>query len=194
MNWTPIYAALANAAALTGIPSTSIDWKDQPQASSWTFGAKLTMQIKNDRAVGIDYEEFAAPVGAANQVTTVVGQRQFMWEIRCEIQNSDPATVSIAYLDLLRTRLQRTTTEQGILLPAGLAVVEINPTVQLPSIASSRATSTYVLDVLMACAENDVDTSPTAGAYVASVGIASNQLLNPDGTVAAQQITETVGP
>lgn len=194
MNWTPIYAALAQAAALTGIPASSIDWKDQPQAAAWTYGAKLTMQIRSDHAVGIDYEEFAAPIGNANQVVTVVGQRQFIWQIRCEIQNSDPATVAVSYLDLLRTRLQRTTTEQDILLPAGLAVVEINPTAQLPNIASTRAVSTYVLDVLMACAENDVDTSPTAGAYVASVGIASNQLLNPDGTVAAQQITETVGP
>lgn len=194
MNWTPIYAALAQAAALTGIPASSIGWKDQPAAQDWTIGAKLLMQIKGNLAVGIDYEEFAAPVGNANQVTTVVGQRHFTWEIRCEVQNSDPATVAISYLDLLRTRLMRTTTEVGILLPAGLAIVEIHPTQKVANAKSQRDISTYVLEVLMACAENDFDNSAGAGSYIASVGITSNKLQLPDGSDAPQQIVITVGP
>ena len=191
MNWTPIYAALEQVATLTGIPASSIGWSDQPRNSDWTMGPKLTMAVKSDVGLGFDYEERVD--GTPAQLVTVVGQRQFMWEIRCEVQNSDPATVAIFYLDKLRARLSRSTTE-AILLAAGLAVVELQATQQVGNVASHRTISTYVMEALMACAENDVDDSTDAGGYITSVGITSNKLQLPDGSDAPQQIVETIGP
>lgn len=200
MNWTPIYSALAQAAALTGIPAAAIVWGDQPPVSTWIKTAKLTMAIKGLDAKGIDYEERvdgAVPPNAGNlpQVVTVVGQRQFVWSIKCEVQNADPATIGISYLDALRTRLQRTTTEIDILQPAGLAVVEMHPTASLLNVKNERSISTYVMDVLMACCENDVDTASDAGVFINTVVLSSNKLKTPDGVDAPVQINQTiVGP
>lgn len=193
MNWAPIYSALAQAAALTGIPASSIGWAGQPANADWTMGASLSMQIRDLHALGFDDEE-RTDNAPANQTVTVVGQRQFTWSIWCQIQNSDPATIGISYLDKLRARLARTTTEQEILLPAGLAVVEIHPTQSLASIQAARKVSYYVMEVTMACAENDVDASANAGEYIASVGISSNKLQLSNGDDAPEQIAETIGP
>lgn len=195
MQWAPIKAALATAAALTGIRPGMIAWKDQPQAGTWGFGARLTMQAKGLRGLGVDYEELQDNDDDANQTVTVVGQRLFNWEIRCEIQNSDPTVSPLFYLDRLRARLSRQTTVDDILQPAGLSVVEILPTQPLPNVKDSRVIATYVMEVVIGCAENDVDDTAEAGDFINSVNIASNKLKAPDGTDAPQQIVETIeGP
>lgn len=209
MNWTPIYTALSSVAALSGVPAAAISFVDQPTASEWNLGPTMKMQIRNIEGIGIDYEERVdvAPPNASNlpQAVTVVGQRKFVWSIRCEVQNSDPATVAVSYLDLLRTRLQRTTTMLDILQPAGLAIVDATmPAQQVPNVRNQRTVSTYVLDVVMACAENDVDTASDAGGFINTVVISSSknpdgtvatvQLQTPDGVNAPVQINKTIGP
>lgn len=209
MNWTPIYAALSSVAALSGVAPAAIGFTDQPTAPTWNLGPTLRMQIRNIKGVGIDYEERVdvAPPNAGNlpQAVTVVGQRQFTWSIRCEVYNSDPATIAVEYLDALRTRLQRTTTMLDILQPAGLAIVDATMAAQqVPNVKNQRIVSTYVLDIVMACAENDVDSAADAGGFINTVVISSSknpdgsaatvQLQTPDGVNAPVQINKTIGP
>jgi hypothetical protein len=198
MDWTPIYAALAQAATLSGIPASAIAWSDQPAAATWASGPTMAMRISPERSYGWDEEERTDPPapnpGNLPQTVNVAGQREFTWQIRVQVQNSDPATIAVRFLDRLRVRLQRTTTETQILLPAGLAVIQIMPTVPIVNVKDNRTISTHVMEVLMGAVENDLDDTLGAGDYIAQVGILSNKLQSPDGNDAPQQIVLTVGP
>lgn len=199
MDWPTIYAALRQAAALSGVAAASIAFADEPAAVTWGSGPTLTMRISPERSFSWDEEERLDPPipNPSNlpQTVTVSGQREFTWSIRAKVQNSAPGTIAEHYLDRLRARLQRTTTETQILLPAGLAVIEVMPTTPVANVESNRTVSTYVMDVRMGAVENDVDDTPGAGEFIQTVNIASNTLKNPDGTDAPEQVSlVVVGP
>ena len=193
MNWSPIFDALSSIAQISGITDAgSINWGGLPGAST-AFGAnRLVMKLTNVKPVGIDYEERTAN-GLGDQIVTVVGQRTFTWQIRSESMSADPSVMGCTYLSNLEARLNRTSTE-SVLLAAGLAVVEIRPIVEIRQVSQDRKISSYVLEVVMAAAENDIDDSPLSGEYIASAVISSNQLTDVSGAPTTPQVNVTAGP
>jgi hypothetical protein len=203
VDWKPIYATLEKVAMLSGIVDPhAIVWGQQSGAGAWIIGpgtgAKLVMTIRGTSSQGLDYEETTpAPVAGQDQIKTLVGCRQFIWTIAADAFSGDPARFALGFLDSLRARLNRMTTQEMFRVAgvAGLAVVEIMATQEVSYIekGSDRQVVRYTMDVQMATAENDVDATTTAGDYFNKVGVRSQTLKNPDGTDVVPQINETIG-
>lgn len=196
MNWPAIYSALMQAAALSGVSADSMSWNDQPSSPVWSSGATIGAQVSSARAYSWDEEVRTDPPSPnpdnLPQSVAMEGQRQFTWQVRVEVQDTAAERFALGYLDRLRARLQRSSTEVSILLPAGLAVIEIMPAVKVRNIKDTRSISTYVMEVVMAGVESDVDDTYGAGDYIGTVNLSSNTLKSTDGTDAPQQIVLTV--
>lgn len=163
---------MAFTPTLAGLQPAQVVWRDEPRGSAWIPGnACLLMRLQTTTRMGIE-EEFreAGPSPTADQTVTVKGQRQFTWNVRVESFEQDIASASFGgnILDTFCIRLMRSS---AIWARTSFGIVHRTPTQFFSYKDSGRMVSCYVLDILCATKETDVDTSRSAGGWIGAVHV-----------------------
>ncbi len=172
--------------SLSGLPAAQIRWRDEAAGSAYMPGTtSLYMRLMTTSRVGIE-EEFreAGPAPTADQTVTLVGQRQFSWNLRAESFEQDIASAKFAgnILDTICLRLMRST---SIFARTSFGIVHRTPTQFFSYKDSGRQVSCYVLDILCATKETDVDTTRGAGDWIGAAHVTGDI----DGT---EQVNEVI--
>ena len=154
---------------LTGLPAAQIRWRDQAEGSAWVADPSVWMRLQAVTRRGIE-EEFRQDNGPGQQAVTMHGQRQFTWNIRAESFEQDISSVKFAgnVLDTMCTRLMRST---SIFARTSFAIVHRTATQFFSYKDQGRQVSCYVLDILCATKETDIDTSERAGDWIGSARV-----------------------
>ena len=157
--------------ALTGLPAAAVRWRDEAQGSTWAQGPSLWMRLQTVTRMGIE-EEFRT-AGAApgdDEVVTLSGQREFVWNVRAESFEQDIASPDFAgnILDRLCLRLMRST---AIFARTSFGIVHRWPTQFFSYKESGRQVSCFVVDIVCATKDTDIDTTRGAGNYIDSVHV-----------------------
>ncbi len=165
MKWSDIRPALAGIVSdLTGIPPASVVWRGSVAATSAVIGTRAILSVNSIQTAGVDIEVYDPPAHPTDPaVVTRYGQRQFTWSILIESQNLQlPARELI---DLIRIRLQRTTTITR-LNAVGVAVSTFLSTTQNDHIASGRMVTVGIMDVRMLAGDMDIDETIGSGDWI----------------------------
>lgn len=154
---------------LSGLPAAAIRWRDEPAGSSWTQGSSLWMRLQSTSRMGIE-EEFRTDNGVSNQTVTLVGQRQFSWNIRAESFEEDIASDAFAgaIIDRVAIRLMRSS---QIFARTAFGIVHRTPTQFFSYKDMGRQVSCFVLDILCVTKDTDIDASTHAGDWIGSARV-----------------------
>lgn len=155
--------------SLANLPEKAIRWRDEPEGSVWTQGPSLWMRLQSVSRTGIE-EEFREDEAPGDQTVTMVGQRQFMWNIRAEAFEGDMAAETFAanILDRVNIRLMRSS---SVYARTSFGIVARQPVQFFSYKESGRQVSCYVLDVLCVTKDEDIDTSRNAGGWIGSARV-----------------------
>lgn len=177
---------MAFTPTLAGLDSAQVKWRDEARGSSWAPGnAGLFMRLQTVTRMGIEEElREAGPSPTADQTVTLSGQRQFTWNVRAESFEQDIASARFAgnIIDTFCIRLMRSS---SIWARTSFGIVHRTPTQFFSYKDSGRQVSCYVLDILCATKETDVDTSRGAGDWIGAAHVTGDI----DGT---EQVNEII--
>lgn len=199
MDWAGIKGVTTTLfAQLCGLPLAQVRWFDEDAGSTWTDDPHLELTLSMERSIGQDEErrddsdDGALPPDpsndppATNDGTVIVcGPRMFTLTVACESQTGDIADKrnGAAILSKLRTRLSRQSSIET--LTDYYAVSDWGDIRRVPyRDKDGRLINRYVLDLICLTADNDIDTTPQAGAWIGEV--------EGTGTVTAANQTFTV--
>ncbi len=154
---------------ISGLPAAAIRWRDEPAGSSYTQGASLWMRLQSVTRTGIE-EEFRADDPPGQQTVTLVGQRQFMWNVRAESFEQDIASEDFAgnILERVNIRLMRSS---QIWARTAFGIVNRTPIQFFSYKESGRQVACYVLDIQCVTKDTDIDASTHAGDWIGSVRV-----------------------
>lgn len=155
-------------ARLCGIPLAQVQWKDEPEASSWTNTPTLILALKDTGEIGID-EERRSDNAPNDETVTVCGQRRFTLQVECESFSGpiDDPNNAAAVIARLKTRLSRTSTVEELHGIYGIETWE--KTRKIEYVSDDRNVSKYVMDLHCLTVDNDDDTTAGAGGYINEV-------------------------
>jgi hypothetical protein len=177
VNWIALQEAVrqsvANAMGLPdveinpGFPVRRVQWANQNTASTFLSGPLAFLTLKSVRGQGVDEARQEYDSGTDQNVTTQSGIRLFTVSVSIQNDSQRPGEETVGALaSLLRTRLRRASVLGG-LQAAGIATIQILPTVNADYRDSDgRWSSSSVTDLSLSAAENDLDTTD-AGDYAA---------------------------
>ena len=154
---------------LSGLPAAQIRWRDEAVGSTWVADPSVWMRLQTTTRMGTE-EEFREDNGTENQTVTLVGQRQFGWNLRVESFEQDIASDKFAatVMDRICIRLMRSS---QIWARTSFGIVHRTPTQFFSYKDSGRQVSCFVLDILCATKDTDIDTSAHAGDWIGSVHV-----------------------
>lgn len=199
IDWDGIQTATTKLfAQLTGLPLSQVRWQDQSEGSVWTNDPHLELTMEGPRQVGQDEErrddslDGELPLDPENNppttndgIITVCGPREFTLTVACEsqVQNLRDKRHGAAIISNLLTRLSRTSAVEA--LQEFYGIIDWTDIKRIPyRDKEGRLINRYVIDLLCLTADNDVDNTPQAGAWIGEV--------KGTGTVTADGTTFTI--
>lgn len=169
IDWTSIKSAVRPAISdLTALPAAQVKWRDESAGSGWITDPTIYLRLKDITEVGYQ-QEVRSDNAPADQTVTVTQQKQFTLSIRAESfsQPIDSPKHAGALIDVLRTRLKRTTSTERF---HGLFSILLYQRVQFfEYVNQDRQVCAYVMDLTCGAVDNDIDTTTGAGGYINEV-------------------------
>jgi hypothetical protein len=154
MDWTPIYGYLRNwVVATTGLPAAQVAWADQDrERPKYPY---VTLLLMSERDVGVPDKQYVYDSGAQALVEHIVGVKEFVVSIKAETLSQKPTENAKTLLDALRSSVRADETITAF-DTAGIALVTVEPTLNLDAVRSLGMTSIAVMDLRLSTMVDDV--------------------------------------
>ncbi len=167
--------------SLLGLP---VDFRTQP--IGMRQGSRAYLDVVDVRTVGDD-ERVWANDGVTAVKETVLGLREMSIQVSVTSHSQELHESARFYLDRLKARL-RWASSIASLKALGLALVDIEPVVQVDPTTDNRAVSRATMDIRFAYGVSETD---AAIPFIETARIRSDLLRNPGGTAVTPQIDVT---
>lgn len=185
IDWSTLKPAIAGQiATLTGLDPRLVKWVDEPSGNLAGASPIVWLRVSSMVPVGVEYET-RTDNGTGDQTVSVVGHRDFTLSIRIESFALDLANDnhSANVGEALRIRLKRST---SIAARSGIfAIREVLMTKWISYIESQRTITAYLMDLLCAAVDVDIDDTDGAGDWIGEADITGTIKDGPpDSTIA----------
>lgn len=160
-----------------GRPSLAIVWRDTHEAGAYRPDVRADLSTRSIAALGSDEERYEFDEDEDTNTPTLCGNRMIPVQLRIESPYQTPGTTLGA--EALGARFLVRIGRQSILAAlrvAGVALNSIGLVVNTDYTRDGRRLAVYICEVLFSAAENDLDTTPEAGDYVARVTVEADTL------------------
>jgi hypothetical protein len=192
LDWNLVRNAFSLAvSAATGIVPESIAWVNTSDAGTWQAFPYVEIKLRSVRRLGDDSEVYSVSEDAL--VTTMVGPREAIVEVRITSDNQDEAEAVGVVAERLRTRIQRASVLE-ILSNSGIGLGSLRPSVEADFRGESgRMLSVSVTEVALNLIQVDVDETASAD-FVEHVTYKAETIKKENGADSPIQPLITVPP